>query len=92
MADVADLIRSKLQQSFDPLRLEVIDDSALHHGHAGARPGGQTHFTVRIVSAAFAGVPRVQRQRKIHAVLADELAGPVHALSLKAAAPGEEPA
>jgi BolA protein len=89
MIGVADSIRAKLQQGLNPERLEVIDDSALHHGHAGARPGGESHFTVKIVSAAFAGLSRVQRQRKVHETLAEELAGPIHALSVKALAPGE---
>jgi BolA protein len=87
---VADRIRSKLQAAFSPMRLAVTDDSARHKGHAGARPEGETHFTVEIVSAAFVGMSRVERQRRIYGVLAEELAGPVHALSLSARAPGEE--
>lgn len=87
---VADRIRSKLQAAFAPARLAVTDDSARHKGHAGARPEGETHFTVEIVSAAFVGMSRVERQRRIYGVLAEELAGPVHALSLSARAPGEE--
>jgi BolA protein len=87
---VADRIRSKLQAAFAPARLAVTDDSARHRGHAGARPEGETHFTVEIVSAAFVGMSRVERQRRIYGVLAEELAGPVHALSLSARAPGEE--
>ena len=71
------------------MKVVVTDDSARHKGHAGARPEGETHFTVEIVSAAFAGMSRVERQRRIYAVLAEELAGPVHALSLSARAPGE---
>ena len=86
---VADRIRTKLQAAFAPTRLAVTDDSARHEGHAGARPEGETHFTVEIVSAAFVGMSRVERQRRIYAVLAEELAGPVHALSLSARAPGE---
>ena len=89
MSGVAESIREKLQKRFAPDHLEVIDDSALHEGHEGARAGGESHFTVRIVSASFAGVPRVQRQRQVYAELADELQGPVHALSVKALAPGE---
>ncbi len=83
-------IRNKLTATFDPSRLEVEDDSARHHGHAGATPGGESHFNVLIESAAFAGVSRVARQRLVYRALADELAGPVHALSVKALAPGEE--
>jgi BolA protein len=89
MSGVADSIRAKLQAAFDPERLEVIDDSAKHAGHAGSRPGGESHFTVKITAAAFAGASRVDRQRRVYATLADELKGPVHALSVQASAPGE---
>lgn len=89
MATISDSIRTKLSQAFAPTRLEVVDDSARHAGHAGARPGGQSHFNVLIEAPAFAGVSRVARQRQVYAALAEELAGPVHALSLKALAPGE---
>jgi BolA protein len=87
---VADRIRSKLEAAFSPLRLSVIDDSERHKGHAGHRPEGETHFNVEIVSAAFAGLGRVERQRKIYAALAEELAGPVHALSVAARTPEED--
>jgi BolA protein len=90
MGPVATLIHNKLQNAFAPERLEVVDDSARHAGHAGAGDGGgESHFNVTLVTSAFAGMGRVERQRRIHAVLAEELAGPVHALSLKALAPGE---
>ena len=89
MGAVADIIHQKLFEAFAPERLEVEDDSARHHGHAGAREGGESHFNVVIVATAFQGKPRVARQRAIYAALADELAGPVHALSLRALAPGE---
>lgn len=89
MATVAETIREKLQASFDPAQLEVIDDSAKHAGHSGARAGGESHFTVKITASAFAGQGRIQRQRQVHAALASELAGPVHALSIQAFAPGE---
>lgn len=89
MGAIMTAIRDKLSEAFDPARLEVEDDSARHHGHAGATPGGESHFNVVLESAAFAGVPRVKRQRMVYAALADELAGPVHALSLKLSAPGE---
>ena len=88
---VADRIRSKLEAVFNPVKLKIIDDSARHAGHAGAGPEGETHFTVEIVSPAFAGLGRIERQRLIHAALAEELAGPVHALSIKARSPEEEP-
>jgi BolA protein len=89
MGQVAQAIRDKLHSAFLPERLEVIDDSARHAGHAGTREGGESHFNVVIVSAAFEGMGRVQRQRSVYSALAEELAGPVHALSLKALAPGE---
>ena len=89
MGAVAETMKEKLAAAFSPLHLDVIDDSARHAGHAGAREGGESHFTVTLESAAFAGVGRVQRQRMVHAALAEELAGPVHALSVKALAPGE---
>ena len=89
MGAVTEAIRDKLSTAFAPDRLEVEDDSARHHGHAGAAPGGESHFNVVIESGAFKGMGRVQRQRAVYAALADELAGPVHALSVKALAPGE---
>jgi len=81
---VAATITAKLTAAFQPRCLEVVDQSQLHAGHAGSRPGGETHFTVVIVADAFAGKSRVERQRLVYAALAEELAGPVHALSLKA--------
>jgi BolA protein len=89
MGAIIDAIRDKLNAAFQPSRLEIEDDSARHSGHAGSRPGGESHFNVTIESAAFAGTPRVARQRMVYRALADELAGPVHALSVKALAPGE---
>lgn len=89
MGEVAEAIRRKLQAGLNPERLEIVDDSDRHAGHAGHRPGGESHFTVTIVAEAFAGQNRVARQRTVNALLAEELTGPVHALSIKAAAPGE---
>jgi BolA protein len=86
---VADTIRRKLCDRFDPSRLEIVDESHRHAGHAGARPEGETHFAVIIVSAAFAGHSRVARQRLVYQTLAEELATRVHALSLTTLAPGE---
>ena len=80
-------IIEKLTQAFAPDALEVIDESHLHAGHAGAREGGQSHFRVKITSKAFAGKMLVQRHRMINEVLAEELAGPVHALAIKADPP-----
>ncbi len=89
MAAVAEAIRSKLTDALSPSRLEIVDDSDRHAGHAGHTAGGESHFTVTLESARFAGLGRVQRQRLVYGLLAEELAGPVHALSLKALAPGE---
>jgi BolA protein len=89
MGAIFDAIHDKLTAAFAPIRLEIQDDSARHAGHAGARPGGESHFNVTIEAAAFAGESRLARQRLVHRALADELAGPVHALSVKALAPGE---
>jgi BolA family transcriptional regulator, general stress-responsive regulator len=86
---VSDTIRRKLREAFAPVELTVTDDSARHVGHAGHRPGGETHFTVKIVSPAFAGLSRVERQRRVYAVLAHELRMQVHALALTTLAPGE---
>jgi BolA protein len=87
---IAATIERKLTERFAPTRLDIIDDSHRHAGHAGAQPGGETHFTVVMVSAAFAGVGRVARQRLVYETLAEELAGGVHALSLTTLAPAEE--
>jgi len=81
---VKDIIAKKLQEAFAPDRLDVIDESHLHEGHAGHQPGGETHFRVNIVSARFEGKSRIERHRMINATLAAELAGPIHALALKA--------
>ena len=89
MGAIFEAIRAKLTQAFAPTRLDIEDDSARHHGHAGARPGGESHFNVVIVSQAFADASTVARQRMVYRVLAEELAGPLHALSVKALAPGE---
>jgi BolA protein len=86
---MADQIRRKLAQALAPLELDVIDDSARHAGHAGARPEGETHFRVRIVSSGFAGMNRIARQRRVHDILADELRTHVHALSIEAKTPEE---
>lgn len=89
MGAIFDAIRDKLETAFAPTRLEIVDDSARHSGHAGARDGGESHFNVTIEAQAFAGTARVARQRMVYRALAEELAGPVHALSVKALAPGE---
>lgn len=86
---VKDAISRKLREALAPQSLSVIDDSEKHHGHAGWREGGETHFTVNVVSQAFAGKSRVERHRMVNALLAEELAGRVHALAISAKAPGE---
>jgi BolA protein len=78
-----------LTQAFAPTRLEVINDSAQHHGHAGDDGSGESHFTVVIESEAFAGQNRVNRQRMVNKVLGDIPGQRVHALAIKASAPGE---
>jgi len=83
---VAETIRNKLTAALSPSHLEVIDESHLHAGHVGARPEGETHFKVIVVSTVFEGDSRVAAQRRINKILADELAGPVHALSISASA------
>ncbi len=83
-------IENKLTAALRPTRLAVVDDSRRHAGHAGARPEGETHFNVEVVSAAFAGMTRVQRQRRVYEILAEELKGPVHALALQTRTPEEE--
>lgn len=82
-------IERKLKDGLDPVELEVRDDSHHHAGHAGARPGGETHFTVKVVSHAFLGKSRIERHRMVNALLAEELAGRVHALAIMASAPDE---
>ncbi|MDP1598648.1 BolA family transcriptional regulator [Phenylobacterium sp.] len=90
MGAIFETIHDKLTAAFSPTRLEVQDDSDRHAGHAGATPGGESHFNVLIEAQAFAGTSKVVRQRLIYKALSDELAGPVHALSIKALAPGED--
>ncbi len=87
---VAKEMERKLGEALSPTRLVVNDDSHRHQGHAGWRPGGETHYSVEIVSAAFEGKSRVDRQRMVYAILADELAGGVHALTLRTLTLGED--
>ena len=87
---VADTIRRKLTERLAPTRLEIEDQSHLHIGHEGARPGGETHFAVTIASPSFIGQSRVARQRLVYDILADELATRVHALSLTTLVPGKD--
>ncbi|MEM7739438.1 MAG: BolA family protein [Pseudomonadota bacterium] len=89
MGVVAETIEQKLKAAFAPEDLDIVDQSHLHKGHAGAPEGGESHFRVRIVSPSFEGQSRVARQRAVNAALKEELAGRVHALSVQALAPGE---
>lgn len=84
-----DTIINKLREAFAPESLAVTDESHLHEGHAGHRPGGETHFRLYIVSPAFEGKSRIERHRMINTVLAAELADKVHALAIRAQAPGD---
>ena len=85
-----DLITDKLTEAFAPARLDVADESHLHEGHAGHRPGGESHFRVHIVANAFKGKSRIERHRMINEALMLELKGSVHALAIQALAPGED--
>lgn len=82
-------IESKLTEAFQPLKLEVVDESDQHAGHAGWREGGETHFRVVLVAEAFAGQSRVARQRAVNRCLAEELEESVHALAMDVRAPDQ---
>jgi stress-induced morphogen len=82
-------IRNKLTEAFAPAALEVVNDSHRHAGHAGSPGTGESHFTIKVVSAAFAGKSRLERHRMVNQALAAELAGKIHALAITALAPDE---
>ena len=84
----AEMVR-RLTEALDPLALELIDDSEQHRGHGGYNPAGESHFSLAITSAAFSGKSRIERQRLVHKALGDLLNERVHALSIRATAPGE---
>ncbi len=86
---VEETMKAKLESAFAPDTLSIVNDSARHAGHAGDDGSGESHFSVDIVSAAFTGKSRVARHRMVNDVLAEELAGRIHALAVKARAPGE---
>jgi BolA protein len=90
MGEVATAIETRLRQHFAPVRLSIEDESARHRGHAGYREGGESHFRVEIVSAAFEGQSRVVRQRLVYQALAAELAAGLHALALTTLTPAED--
>jgi len=87
---VAETIRFKLTDALSPTRVEIEDESAKHQGHAGWRLGGETHFNVTVVSSAFDGKSRVERQRMVYGILAEEMAAQVHALALTTRTPAED--
>jgi BolA family transcriptional regulator, general stress-responsive regulator len=88
-ASLQDRMRAKLEAALAPDSLEIEDQSHLHAGHAGWRPGGETHFNIKVASALFIGKGRIERHRMIYALLKDEIADGVHALALETSAPGE---
>jgi len=81
----AERMRTALEAAFSPDLLEIVDESHLHHGHAGAAPGGETHYAVKIRSAAFAGLSRLARHRAVNEALRAEFAAGLHALHIDAA-------
>jgi BolA protein len=86
---VEDEIRKKLKQAFAPMALEVVNDSRRHAGHAGSPGTGESHFTIKVVSHSFEGKSRLERHRMVNQVLAEEIAGKIHALALSALTPAE---
>ena len=92
MGAVAKSIDNKLRARFTPARLSIEDESSRHRGHAGYREGGESHFRVEIVSAAFEGQSRVARQRLVYQALQDEFAAGLHALALTTLTPAEDKA
>ncbi|CAA7623138.1 BolA family transcriptional regulator [Magnetospirillum sp. SS-4] len=87
---VSPLIRKKLEDGLNPVRLAITDDSHRHAGHAGHNPLGESHLSIVVVSDAFAGKSRVERHRMVNSLLAEELAGRVHALALSTLTPAED--
>jgi len=86
---VADIIKQKLTDALSPVQLDITDDSHKHAGHAGSRPEGESHFSVFIVSQAFEGKSRVERQRLVYQALAEEMKQRIHALALQTQSPNE---
>jgi BolA protein len=86
---IKERITARLEEGLAPTFLEVEDQSALHAGHAGARPGGQSHFAIKVGSPLFAGKSRVARHRMVYALLSREIDDGVHALAIETLAPGE---
>ncbi len=88
-APLADIIAARLTEALAPTHLDVVNESALHAGHMGDDGSGESHFRVEIESPAFAGVSRVERQRRVNRALAELLATRIHALAIRARAPGD---
>ena len=86
---VAERIEARIRAGLKPERLEVKDESQLHAGHAGARPGGESHFRLLVVSSQFEGLSRVARQRAVNDLLRDELVDRIHALAMRTLTPAE---
>jgi BolA family transcriptional regulator, general stress-responsive regulator len=84
----AEMLR-RLNSALSPARIDLTDDSEKHRGHGGYNPAGESHFSLKIESAAFAGKSRVERQRLVYSALGDLMEERVHALSIRATAPGE---
>ncbi|ESQ80663.1 BolA family transcriptional regulator [Asticcacaulis sp. YBE204] len=89
MGKTSDRMAVKLTEALSPVRLEIQDDSDKHKGHSGAREGGESHFSVTVVSHAFEGLSRVARQRLVNAALREELIEQIHALSMTTLTPAE---
>ncbi|MHA1157353.1 MAG: BolA family protein [Alphaproteobacteria bacterium] len=89
---IAHRITRKLTDAFQPSELDVVDESDRHKGHAGHRPGGESHFAITIVAERFRGLGRVAIHREIYDILGDEIAAGVHALAIRASAPPNDPA
>jgi BolA family transcriptional regulator, general stress-responsive regulator len=89
LGPVGETLSRTLEKSFAPQRLEVIDESHLHAGHAGSHPHGESHFRIHIVSSAFSGKSRVERHRMVNDAVAGLLQSRVHALAIKASAPDD---
>jgi BolA protein len=86
---MTDILTGKLTAAFAPQSLKITDESHLHAGHAGHRPGGESHFRIHIVSESFKGKSRIERHRMVNALLAPELESRIHALAIHANAPDE---
>lgn len=89
MAKVEEIMKTKLEEAFQPSLLVIRNVSHQHAGHAGSPGTGESHFEVELTSAKFSGISKVARQRAVYAVLREEMAGPVHALALKTLSPDE---